>query len=99
MVDIFFNGLQDCSDHGDLRNSSVCFWIVSLNKIVHPDFTYTFAVDADALFEDGERFFDDIAGDKMESLQTLRINMQSVREWNVSNSLESERDTFDVDFS
>lgn len=68
MVDVFFNDLQDRSDHSDFGNFSVSFWIVSLYKIVHPDFTDAFTVDTNVLFEYGERFFDDITGDKMESL-------------------------------
>lgn len=91
--------MEDCSDHCDLRNSCVGFRIVSFEKIVHPNFTYALTVDTDILFEDRERFFDDIAGYKMESLQALRINMQSVRERNISNSLKGKGNVFDVDFA
>jgi hypothetical protein len=67
--------------------------------VVHPYFTNALAIDTNILFQNGERLFDDVARKIMEPLQTLRVKMQSVRERNISNSFESERNVFDVDFS
>ena len=67
--------------------------------VVHPYFANALAIDTNILFQNWERFFDDVARKIVEPLQTLRVKMQSVRERNISNSFKSEGNMFDVDFS
>lgn len=99
MVNIFFNYLEDGSDHCDLGNSYVCVWIISIDLVVHPDFTDTLTVKSDILIWDGERFLDDGTGKEMESLQALRVHVQSIRERDVSKIEQGQGNTFDKDFA
>ena len=68
MVDVLVYCLQDISDHCGLGNPCVCLGVVSFQVVVHPYFADAFAIDTDILFQDGERFFDDVARKIMEPL-------------------------------
>jgi hypothetical protein len=54
---------------------------------VHPNLTHTFTVDANVLFRNWEASTFGLTGKDMESLQGLGVDMQGIREWNVSNGL------------
>ena len=99
MVNVLVDCLQDISDHCCFGNPCVCLRVIFFQVFVHPYFTNALAIDTNILFQNGERFFEDVARKIMEPLQTLRVKMQGVRERNISNSFESEGNVFDVDFS